>query len=48
MSLLVRMENDFLEGLYRLMVRTLPFHGSNTGSNPVRDILFLLKINNFS
>ena len=22
------------------MVRTLPFHGKNAGSNPVRDILF--------
>ena len=25
------------ESLYRLEVRTLPFHGKNTGSNPVRD-----------
>ena len=22
---------------YRLMVRTLPFHDNNTGSNPVKD-----------
>lgn len=29
--------------LFRLVVRTLPFHGKNTGSSPVRDILKDLK-----
>ena len=24
--------------LYRLVVRTLPFHGNDMGSNPIRDI----------
>ena len=40
----LREEEDFVvlnlntvKSLYRLVVRTLPFHGSNTGSNPVRD-----------
>jgi hypothetical protein len=29
------------ESLHRLVVRTSPFHGGNTGSNPVEDITFL-------
>ena len=29
----------FSKGPFRLVVRTLPFHGNNTGSNPVRDIV---------
>lgn len=28
----------FPESLFRLTVRTSPFHGANTGSNPVRDV----------
>lgn len=40
-----------LLSLYRLVVRTLPFHGNNTGSSPVRDnllseISYDLKYNN--
>ena len=33
----VVLNSNIVKSLYRLVVRTLPFHGSNTGSNPVRD-----------
>lgn len=36
-----------IQSLYRLVVRTLPFHGRNTGSNPVKDINNTLNLNLF-
>lgn len=30
----------YILSLYRLVVRTSPFHGDNMGSSPIRDINF--------
>ena len=32
------------KSLYRLVVRTPPFHGDNTGSNPVKDAFYVFQI----